>query len=210
LEFPPDFQLILVSQSPRRHSLLRDLEIPFTVAQSAATELSSGRSAKGLAEVNALGKVRGARLPEGVGSGAFVLGTDTVVSLGSRIMGKPASAGEAEDMLTALAGQTHRVISGVALARLGGASVDDPSTVVRVASACTRVAFAQLDKQQVAAYVETGEWRGKAGGYAVQGSAALFVRGLRGEYTSVVGLPLHLLFGLFSAMGFDLVRRTWL
>jgi septum formation protein len=89
-------------------------------------------------------------------------------------------------------------------------SVDDPNTVVRVASASTRVAFSQLDRHQVAAYVETGEWRGKAGGYAVQGSAALFVRGLRGEYASVVGLPLHLLFGLFSTMGFDLVRRTWL
>jgi septum formation protein len=210
LEFPSDFQLILASQSPRRHSLLRDLEVPFTVAHSEATELSSGRSARSLAETNALAKVRGVRLPEGVGIGAFVLGTDTVVSLGRRVMGKPASAAEAKDMLTSLAGHTHRVISGVALARLGGASADDPSTVVRVASASTKVAFARLDHTQIAAYVESGEWRGKAGGYAVQGSAALFVRGLRGEYTSVVGLPLHLLFGLFSGMGFDLVRRTWL
>jgi septum formation protein len=73
----------------------------------------------------------------------------------------------------------------------------------------TQVAFARLSKEQIEAYVESGEWRGKAGGYAVQGVAALFVRGLKGEYSNVVGLPLHLLYGLFSELGFDLVRRTW-
>lgn len=188
---------------------MRDLGIPFTVAASEAIELTVGRPVADLAEANALAKVRGAHLPEGVGRGAFVLGTDTLVSLGSKVMGKPASAAEAEEMLTALSGRTHRVVSGVALARLGGRSLDHPDSRSQVASASTRVSFARLDKPQIAAYVASGEWRGKAGGYAVQGLAALFVRGLRGEYSNVVGLPLHLLYGLFSGMGFDLVRRTW-
>jgi septum formation protein len=209
LQFPADFQLVLASQSPRRHSLLSDLGIPFTVAASEATELSSGRSVSSLAQDNALAKVFGARLPEGLGRGAFVLGTDTLVSLGRRIMGKPASAEEAREMLTALSGRRHRVVSGVALARAAGGSLQTPGSRVRVASAMTQVAFARLTKEQIEAYVASGEWRGKAGGYAVQGMAALFVRGLRGEYTSVVGLPLHLLYGLFSELGFDLVRRTW-
>ncbi len=209
MRFPEDFQLVLASQSPRRHSLLRDLGIPFTVAVSEATELTDGRPVSRLAQDNALAKVLGARLPEGLGSGAFVLGTDTLVSLGRKVMGKPASAEEAREMLTALSGRRHRVVSGVALARSVGGSLQTPGTRVRVAAAVTEVAFARLSKEQIEAYVESGEWRGKAGGYAVQGVAALFVRGLRGEYTSVVGLPLHLLYGLFSELGFDLVRRTW-
>ena len=89
MRFPEDFQLVLASQSPRRHSLLRDLGIPFTVAVSEATELTSGRSVSRLARDNALAKVLGATLPEGWGRGAFVLGTDTLVSVGSKVLGKP-------------------------------------------------------------------------------------------------------------------------
>jgi septum formation protein len=210
LQFPEDFQLVLASQSPRRHSLLRDLEIPFTVAVSEAVELAGGRPVSSLAEANALAKVRGAKLPEGLEPGAFVLGTDTLVSLGRRIMGKPASAEEAKDMLTALSGRRHQVVSGVALARLAGGTLEASGPRLRVASAATQVFFVRLSQEQIAAYVETGEWRGKAGGYAVQGLAALFVRGLRGEYSNVVGLPLNLLHGLFSELGFDLVRRRWI
>jgi septum formation protein len=179
------------------------------VTTSEATELMSGRPVSDLAEANALAKVRGARLSEAVGKGAFVLGTDTLVSLGRRVMGKPASAEEATEMLSALAGRRHRVVSGMALARLGGESMDEATVELRVASASTQVAFGRLDKEQIAAYVDSGEWRGKAGGYAVQGSAALFVRGLKGEYSNVVGLPLHLMYGLFCELGFDLVRRDW-
>lgn len=209
MRFPPDFQLVLASQSPRRHSLLRDLEVPFTVVASEATELTSGHSVEALAEANALAKVRGAQLPSGSVKGAFLLGTDTLVSKGRRVMGKPATAEEATEMLTALAGRKHQVVSGVALARLGAAGFADSDTVIRAASCSTEVAFAPLDREEIAAYVESGEWRGKAGGYAVQGLAALFVRGLQGEYSNVVGLPLHLLYGLFRELGFDLLRRDW-
>jgi septum formation protein len=124
-------------------------------------------------------------------------------------MGKPSSPEEAEEMLTALAGRRHKVVSGVALVRLGAGGLDGGDARTRAASASTQVAFSRLDRHQIEAYVQGGEWRGKAGGYAVQGMAALFVKGLKGEYSNVVGLPLHLLYGLFKELGFDLVGRTW-
>lgn len=208
--FPPDFQLVLASQSARRHSLLRDVGIPFTVAASQAVELVSGGPASALAEGNAIAKVRGASLPPRLLPGAFVLGTDTLVCVGRRVMGKPATAEEAAGMLASLSGRTHRVVSGVALVRTADAARRGGSEEVRLASAVTDVTFSVIDKAEIEAYVAAGEWRGKAGGYAVQGLAALFVTGLLGEYSNVVGLPLNLLHRLFRELGFDLVRRGWL
>ncbi len=180
------------------------------MAASDADEVLSGSRVADLVQGNALAKVRGAHLPVGVGKGAFVLGTDTLVSLGRRVMGKPGSADEAKEMVNALSGRRHQVVSGVALARLGGPSIEAEGTQIRTACTSTQVVFAKLDEPQMVAYVEGGEWRGKAGGYAVQGQAALFVRGVKGEYSNVVGLPLHLLYGVFATLGFDLVRREWL
>jgi septum formation protein len=200
-DFPSDFQLVLASQSPRRHSLLREMGIPFTPSVSEATELASGMRATHLVEANALAKVRGASLPLGVRQGAFVLGTDTLVSVGRRVMGKPVSAEEAAEMLAVLSGRTHRVVSGVALVR---------KEAVKVASCVTHVTFSDLDKTQIDAYLASGEWRGKAGAYAIQGLAGLLVRGMRGEYSNVVGLPLHVVYRLFRELGFDLLRREWL
>jgi septum formation protein len=208
--FPHDFQLVVVSQSPRRHSLLRDLGIPFTVATSAARELLSGAPVTVLAETNALAKIQRARLSDSVKRGAFVLGTDTLVSVGRRIMGKPSSAQEAAEMLATLSARTHRVVSGVAVGRTGGARAGVGLEQVRVASAVTMVTFAALDRSQIAAYVAAGEWADKAGAYALQGLAALFVTRLQGEYSNVVGLPLSLLYGLMRESGFDLLGRKWL
>lgn len=210
MEFPPDFRLFLASQSPRRHSLLSEVGVPFMVVDSDATEVLSGEPVEVLAEKNAVAKVQGAQVPEDEGSAAFVLGTDTLVSLGREVMGKPQSARAAAQMLTMLSGHTHQVVSGVALARLAGEAASDVGARLVVSRAQTDVTFARLDERQVAAYVESGEWRGKAGGYAVQGRAGLFVSGMQGEYSNVVGLPLHLLWGMFRELGFDLVRRTWL
>ncbi len=209
MDYPDDFKLFLASQSPRRHSLLTDLGVPFTVVESEAVERTAGLPVVELAKVNALAKVRGARLSDDTHAGAFVLGTDTLVSVGRRVMGKPSSADEAASMVCCLAGRKHRVVSGVALARLNGASATESDARVVVAAASTEVTFDKLDKAQVSAYVQSGEWKGKAGGYAVQGLAGLFVTGIRGEYSNVVGLPLHLMRGLFSELGFDLVRHTW-
>jgi septum formation protein len=209
LPFPDDFRLILASQSPRRHSLLRDVGIPFTVVTSAAEEVIGDGDASALAEMNALAKVRGASLPDDLGPGTFVLGTDTLVALGRSVMGKAASAVEAVRMLSMLSGRTHQVVSGVALLRTGGSGPSARAEEVRVASASTDVTFLSLETDQIAAYVASGEWKGKAGAYAIQGLAGLFVSGVLGEYSNVVGLPLCLLSRMFKESGFDLVGREW-
>ncbi len=208
--FPRDFRLVLASQSPRRHSLLRDVGIPFTVVPSEAKEVIARKPAAVLAETNALAKVKGASLPADLQPGAFVLGTDTLVTLEDAVMGKPASAADAATMLLALSGRTHQVVSGVAVARTRETGTLSRGEQIRVASAVTQVTFLPLEETHVEAYVASGEWRGKAGGYAIQGLAGLFVSEVRGEYSNVVGLPLCLLSRLFRELGFDLIQRRWL
>jgi septum formation protein len=183
--------------------------VPFTVVQSSAEERLTGGDAISLAEANALAKVRGAVLPAGLAEGAFVLGTDTLVAIDGKVMGKPASTAQAADMLRALSGRTHQVVSGVALTRTAEAGSLDPARQVGVASAVTDVVFLSLEAAQIEAYIASGEWKGKAGAYAIQGLAGLFVSEVRGEYSNVVGLPLCLLARLFRELGFDLVRRAW-
>jgi predicted house-cleaning NTP pyrophosphatase (Maf/HAM1 superfamily) len=121
--------LFLASQSPRRHSLLRDLGVPYEVVGSSADEILAGGPAARLAAANATAKVQHALLPPDAPDGAFVLGTDTLVTLADRVMGKPGSRDEAVAMIATLAGKTHQVVSGVALRRLAGAG--DGQTMLR-------------------------------------------------------------------------------
>jgi septum formation protein len=199
--YPSDFRLFLASQSPRRHSLLRDLGVPYEVVRTDADEALTGDTAEALASANAAAKVGRAVLPDRA-SGAFVLGTDTLVTFGDRVMGNPTSRADAAAMIAGLAGRTHQVVSGVALQRVGGA--------LHVAAATTDVTFLALDKRQIEAYLDSGEWTDKAGAYGVQGLAATFVTEVRGEYSNVVGLPLCLLARVFQQAGFDLMLRQWL
>lgn len=207
--FPSDFKLYLASQSPRRHSLLRDVGVPFEVVPTEAEESAGAGSAVELARANAEAKVRKARLPSPAMPGAFVLGTDTLVTVDGVALGKPASPEEAVEMLTMLSGRRHQVVSGVALSRLSGDLGRVKEDTLRVACAVTEVTFLPLNPEQIEAYVASGEWRDKAGGYAVQGLAGLFVAQVKGEYSNVVGLPLCLLASLFREAGFDLLRRCW-
>jgi nucleoside triphosphate pyrophosphatase len=214
-DFPADFRLVLASQSPRRHSLLRDIGVPFIVAPSRAEEALSGSDASTLAQGNAVAKVMGAVMPPPLPVGTFVLGTDTLVAIDGVILGKPQTSGEARDMLARLSGRTHRVVSGVALARTTVAIEESAGGrevlgTPRVAVATTGVVFRPLSEGEIEAYVESGEWKGKAGGYAIQGMAAFFASEVQGEYSNVVGLPLCLLGQLFREAGFDLVQRRWL
>ena len=199
--FPQDFRLFLASQSPRRHSLLRDVGVPYEVVRSAADEALEGDTAEALAAANALAKLRHAALPCDAPAGAFVLATDTLVTLEGRVMGKPASRSEAEVMIARLSGATHQVVSGVALGRMGG---------LRASTAVTHVTLLELDPSQIEAYLDSGEWTDKAGAYGIQGLAGMFVSAVRGEYSNVVGLPLCLLARLFREAGFDLLRRQWI
>jgi septum formation protein len=193
------------------------MAVPFTVVRSQPEELLSGYDAATLATLNAVAKVKAAELPPGVTPGVFVLGTDTVVTIDGNIMGKAASADEAADMLHRLSGRTHQVVSGVALSRTRAVSpgagragaptvLDEP----RVGHAATDVTFLPLSDADIDAYIASGEWKGKAGSYAIQGIAAFFVSEVRGEYSNVVGLPLCLLARLFRESGFDLLLRRWI
>jgi septum formation protein len=118
-----------------------------------------------------------------------VLGVDTAVVLGGRIYGKPADAAEAESMLDALSGWTHVVVSGLCLLTPAWEVVENEAT---------RVTFRALTARDLAAYVATGEWEGRAGGYAIQGRGATLVRRIEGDYLNVVGLPAALLVRLLA------------
>jgi septum formation protein len=121
-----------------------------------------------------------------------VLAADTVVAVGRRMLGKPADAAEAARFLTLLSGRRHRVLTAVAVA-LGGSLRDRVvETIVRVRP---------MSASEIEAYVAGGEWRGKAGGYAIQGAAAAFIPWIRGSYGAVVGLPLAETMGLLAAAG---------
>jgi septum formation protein len=177
----PDASLILASASPQRRAILEQIGVTFEVRIPAVDELSEGPAAE-LALENAYRKaaaVAPAELP--------VLAVDTVVSLGREVFGKPRDAGDAAEMLGALAGQRHVVISGVCL-------ID--SERVRTAAAQTAVEFRALDDAAIAAYVATGEWEGRAGAYAIQGRGAILVSRIEGDYLNVVGLPVATLLDL--------------
>ncbi len=203
---PHDFRLLLASSSPRRRDLLTAAGIPFETVPSEVEEATGGLDPRDLVQLNALAKARGARLPAGTAEGTFVLGADTVVVKGRSILGKPADADEAADMLRRLSGAEHHVITGVALLRVGtGGTARE-----LVGASVTAVRFRPLSGGEIEAYLASEEWRGKAGAYAIQGLASLFVQGIEGDHSNVVGLPLGLVAELLRAAGFDPVRRVWL
>jgi septum formation protein len=189
----PPSSLILASASPQRRAILERLGIAFTVCPADVVELEEGDPAQ-VAVENALRKARAvhARVinmdAAGVEApGAPVLGVDTVVALNGRIYGKPADKHRARETLRALSGATHRVLSGVALLNEGEE---------HTALASTEVAFRALDEGLIDWYVATGEWRERAGGYAIQGAGAALVREVQGDYENVVGLPVATLLDL--------------
>jgi nucleoside triphosphate pyrophosphatase len=164
--------------------------VAFTVRVSGVPEVERG-DPREVAVGNALRKARAVRA---AGTEETVLGVDTVVALDGAIYGKPADERQARATLAALSGATHRVIGGLAL--LGGRE--------RTATATTEVVFRDLDGELIEWYLATGEWQGRAGGYAIQGAGAALVREVRGDYENVVGLPLATLLDLYP----DLLRKA--
>jgi septum formation protein len=124
--------------------------------------------------------------------GALVLGADTVVALDGEILGKPRDAEQARAYVGRLNGRTHEVVGGIALARHG--------TIVATAVEVTHVTFRRSDGAALDAYVATGEWHGRAGGYAIQGEGGRLVERIEGDYLNVVGLPLERLRALLSRL----------
>ncbi len=167
------------SRSPQRRAILEQLGIAFDVRVPEVEELTEGSP-----EEVALENAR--RKAEAV-AGDFVLGVDTVVALDGAVYGKPDDATHARATLRALSGREHAVIGGLSLRRNGR---------TRTALATTLVRFRTLDDAQIDWYVATGEWRDRAGAYAIQGKGAALVTGIEGDYLNVVGLPVSVLLEL--------------
>lgn len=184
--------LLLASASPQRRAILAQVGIPFTAEATGVDELTEGEPAA-LAAENARRKALAPRAP-----GRLVLGADTVVSAGGQPLGKPLDEGEARAHLRSLSGTEHEVCGGIALARDG---LLEASAVV-----VTRVRFRILDDALLDWYVALGEWRERAGGYAIQGAGAALVASVAGDYLNIVGLPLARLLELAPELSPAAVR----
>jgi septum formation protein len=221
---------VLASRSPQREAILRQLRLPFRVAPSRHPETTvpgdplatvvanavgkacevAGRESAGLAPAPAGLAAAEAGRPPAAGNlaaaglalepGHLVLGVDTVVVLDERVLGKPADAAEAAAFLSALAGRRHDVVSGLCLLDSGG----DAWT----AHARTAVTFRALSRAAVDGYVATGEWRERAGAYAIQGVGSALVTAVDGDYWNVVGLPVALT--LDGLAHFGVAPFSWL
>ncbi len=181
MSHPPAPPLLLASTSPQRRAILAQLRLPFDVVAPRYEELARDAGPRELVREHALGKARSVAAEAG---GRPVVAVDTIVRCGGRVFGKPASEEEAAEILGALSGDTHEVVSGLALLTPGWELVE---------ADVTRVRFRPLTARDVATYVAAGEWEGRAGGYAIQGLGAALVERIEGDYLNVVGLPAALL-----------------
>ncbi len=185
-------RLILASSSPRRQQLLRQAGVKFDVIVPAIPEprqvpvaLTPAQHAEALAYFKA-------RDVADRQHHAWILGADTLVALADQILGKASNADEARQMLQTLSSARHQVITGIAL--LG------PDQQRLIASATTFVTMRPMRRQEIEAYIQSGEWKGKAGAYAIQETADRFIEKLEGSFTNVVGLPMELMFDMLQEL----------
>jgi len=188
----PELRLVLASRSPQRDGLLRQLGIPFRVVVSEHLEdLHDGDPVRTV-ERNARGKADEVLARTRLRAGELVLGVDTVVVVDGRVLGKAAGEQEATEYLRLLAGRRHEVYSGLHLCATARAAT---------AHAVTGVTFRPLSAGDVARYVACGEWRERAGAYAIQGVGSALVERVDGDYFNVVGLPVAALLTALAAFG---------
>ena len=186
-------KLILASASPRRRDLLA--QIGLTPSAIDAADLDEAPLPRELPAPHAQRLARAkaetvaARHP-----GAFILAADTVVACGRRILPKAETEAQARECLSLLSGRRHRVLGGVCLLAPDGRRSERVVT--------TQVTFSRLDQSEIDAYIAGGEWHGKAGGYAIQGKAAVFVRWIGGSYSNIVGLPLQESYAMLRGLGY--------
>ncbi len=182
-------RLILGSASPRRRELLAQIGVfpdeivPANIDETPAPDELPRPYVERMAHHKNIA----------VSGDGVILTADTTVSVGRRILGKPADAAEAAEFLLLVSGRRHRVTTSVAM------RLDD---VIRQKTVETRVKMKRLSDAEISAYLRSGEWQGKAGGYAIQGMAAAFIPEIYGSYTNVVGLPLAETAGLLTGLGF--------
>ncbi|MEM8985419.1 MAG: Maf family nucleotide pyrophosphatase [Pseudomonadota bacterium] len=193
----PPLRLVLASASPRRRDLLAQIGVaPDDIVAADIDETPlKGEAPRSLALRLAMEKAAAAAASLG-DERALILAADTVVACGRRILPKTEAEAEARACLALLSGRAHRVYSGVA--------VRGPGATLRTRCVMTRVTFKNLSAEEKDAYSASGEWRGKAGGYAIQGKAAAFVRALSGSYANVVGLPLYETANILRGAGYPI------
>ncbi|MBX3490300.1 MAG: septum formation protein Maf [Parvibaculum sp.] len=190
-------RLVLASASPRRRDLLArigiepDLIVPAEIDEAPLKGELPRAHGERLAREKAEAVAR-------LHPGALVLAADTVVACGRRILPKAETEAEARACLALLSGRAHRVWTAIHLKGPHGESARAVET---------RVAFKRLSQVEIDGYIACGEWQGKAGGYAIQGRAAIFVRTLTGSHSAVVGLPLHETANLLAGAGYPLWKR---
>ena len=193
VRIPGPHRLVLASASPRRRELLTQIGLepnqvlPANIDETPQEDELPGPLARRLACAKAVSVAAGENT-------AWILGADTVVGLGRRILGKPRDESEARRYLKRLSGRRHRVYGGVTII----APRAEP--VTRLVT--TSVTFKRLEVAEIERYVATGDWQDKAGAYGIQGIAGAFVRGLNGSYFNVVGLPLYETVSLLQGSGY--------
>ncbi len=185
-------RLVLASASPRRLDLLRQVGLEPDAVAAADIDESALRNETPRLLALRLAAAKCARVAEG-NRDAFVLGADTVVAVGRRVLPKAQTSDQVRGCLELLSGRSHRVLTGVAAVGPDGRRVQRLSE--------TRLRFKRLSGDDIARYIESGEGIGKAGGYGIQGRAGAFVLELQGSYTGVVGLPLYETISLIEGLG---------
>jgi septum formation protein len=193
-------RLVLASRSPRRREILGWLGVEFEVVEPNVEELTEGADPEGLVLENARRKALAGLEAVLDPVDAVVLGVDTDVFVDGEMLGQPADRAAAEARLRRLSGREHEVLSGLCL--LGPRAAGIPGAPPRERSGVSRslVTFRELDDAAVALYLESGEWRGRAGGYAIQGLGSILVDRVTGDFSNVVGLPVRLLLELDPAL----------
>ena len=186
-------KLILGSGSPRRLELLAQLGVTPHAVRPPDIDEDPRKGEHPRDYVKRIAREKAAAVP--IADDEIVLCADTTVALGRRIMGKPADAGEAAAFLTALSGRRHQVITAVVVKR---------GTQIWARDVMTTVAMKGLSNPELNAYLASGDWKGKAGGYAIQGPAGAFIPWINGSFTAVVGLPLAETANLLIAAGYPL------
>ena len=181
-------KIVLASKSPRRAEILKATGWEFEAIAPGVDE-TRNPSEDAISYVKRLATLKAETVARKC-PGALVVGADTVVIIGEDLLGQPRDDEDARRMLRLLSGRWHMVLTGVALVRFG----NPPHTLVEHAT--TRVRFVEMSATEIDWYVSTGEPEGKAGAYGIQGSGALFIEGIEGDYFNVVGLPIRLVYGL--------------
>ena len=197
LQPPPKYQLILASQSPRRKHLLAEAGIFADHVIAADIDETPKKNERPADYVLRMAHQKADAVANRLG-GQFVLSADTAVICGQRILPKAETAEEARRCLQLLSGRSHRVYGGICLHL--------PDGGWRTKLSVSRVKFRPLGSADKHAYLQSGEWRGKAGGYAIQGRAGLYVRQITGSYSNIVGLDMQKVAGLLLGAGFDYVQ----